>query len=209
MSINVGVHTLWPSVVLEIDYGMRLHRQIDETFSKVEFEPTPPEWGRTHKVSKRQTQYWSDDVISQFGLSDFEKELDSVVRQYASMNNMKYTTYKRTSWFTAYDNGDYAHIHNHQSASISGCFYYKTTGEDGNIFFTSPISEMRCSPAWTNMGNRHLFQVKEGKMLIFPGWLNHGVMTNETDTRRISLAFNIEFNYFDEDESIKQDSDGE
>ena len=33
-----------------------------------------------------------------------------------------------------------------------------------------------------------------GKLLLFPGWLQHGVSTNTTSSNRKSLAFNIYFN---------------
>ena len=32
-----------------------------------------------------------------------------------------------------------------------------------------------------------------GKILLFPGWLKHGINTNNTDNIRISLSFNICF----------------
>ena len=32
-----------------------------------------------------------------------------------------------------------------------------------------------------------------GKMILFPGWLQHGVNVNNTDNIRMSLAFNIHF----------------
>ena len=199
MTTHIGVHSLWPTLVLVMDYNDRFQPSIDDIIDKVEFEETPVEWGKTHKVSKHHIGYWSDDVISEFGLTDLDYEIDQLAREYARLTNMRFTTYKRTSWFTMYEKGDYAHIHNHQSASISGCYYYKSSGEDGNIFFTSPLPQMRANPAWTPMGGRNVFQTQTGRMLVFPGWVDHGVMTNETDEKRISLAFNIEFNYFDED----------
>jgi ectoine hydroxylase-related dioxygenase (phytanoyl-CoA dioxygenase family) len=30
-------------------------------------------------------------------------------------------------------------------------------------------------------------------LLLFPGWLEHGVATNETTSDRVSISFNINF----------------
>jgi uncharacterized protein (TIGR02466 family) len=32
---------------------------------------------------------------------------------------------------------------------------------------------------------------EEGRMYIFPSWLEHGVESNESDQDRISIAFNV------------------
>ena len=33
----------------------------------------------------------------------------------------------------------------------------------------------------------------EGELILFPGWLDHGVQTNDTDDERVSVSFNIRF----------------
>ena len=43
------------------------------------------------------------------------------------------------------------------------------------------------------MGTDFEHEPMEGKLIIFPGWLLHGVRQNSTDNTRISLSFNITF----------------
>lgn len=201
MSTQIGIHTLWPTTILEVDYANQFQKSIDDIIESVEFVPAPAEWGRTHKVSKSDNGgYWNDDVISKYNLHDLDYEIHNLAREYCNIIKGGFTTYRRTSWFTLFERGDYAHVHNHSSSSISGCYYYKTNGEDGNIFFTTPVSQMSTNPTYITEGSRNVFQTNIGKMLLFPGWLNHGVMTNETEEKRISLAFNIEFNYLENNE---------
>ena len=40
-----------------------------------------------------------------------------------------------------------------------------------------------------------MYTPKEGKILLFPGWLEHGVKTNLTDNVRMSLSFNVYFKH--------------
>ena len=35
------------------------------------------------------------------------------------------------------------------------------------------------------------FRPEEGRMYIFPAWLEHGVEVNRSDTDRVSISFNI------------------
>jgi uncharacterized protein (TIGR02466 family) len=41
-------------------------------------------------------------------------------------------------------------------------------------------------------------QSKEGRLLIFPAWLKHTVPTNEGQSERISISFNLMFKNFSE-----------
>lgn len=197
MKQQIGIHTLWPTPILEVSYGDRFQKEIDDIIDKVEFVRAPDGWGKTHKISKPANGFFYDDVIGVYGLKEIGKEIDTLAREYCAMFNLKYATYRRTSWFVLMEKGDFAHMHTHGAAALSGAYYYKTTGEDGNIYFHCPVGPMKSNPTFTAMGSpRHIFQAEEGKMLMFPGWADHGVMQNETGDRRISLSFNIEFDYF-------------
>ena len=79
---------------------------------------------------------------------------------------------------SAFKKGNYAHVHNHGLSDVSGVYYYKTTGSDGDFFLCSPNPYSK---------DRLAIEPVEGKLLMFPGWLEHGVMTNSTDNIRISL----------------------
>ena len=80
-------------------------------------------------------------------------------------------------------------------AVISGVYYYKTNGDDGDIFFECPVPTIGSSFCYfNNYCNRWIHKPEEGKILLFPSWLKHGISKNETDETRISISFNL---YFD------------
>ena len=72
-------------------------------------------------------------------------------------------------------------------------WYYKTNKEDGYLYFQTPNPYLEGSLCYTNQGHRWKHSPQEGKLLLFPGWLKHGVTTNETEDTRISISFNIIF----------------
>ena len=102
-------------------------------------------------------------------------------------------TYKRKSWINQFREGSYAHCHHHSTADISGVYYYQTSGDDGSLYFESPVAEAGCTPAWIQLNERFNIPPRVGLMVLFPGWLRHGVSTNRTNSTRISISWNVNF----------------
>ena len=165
-----------------------LNYHIDKVIDKVDFN-YKKEWGATHYMS---TDFMKKiNIIKKLGLNKIEKEIDTHLRNYCNELNFPMRDYASESWFAKFEKGNYAHIHNHGFADISGAYYYKTNGEDGDFFFESPNPYLSTSECYIPLSQRWEYKPQEGKILLFPGWLKHGVKTNNTDNTRISLAFNI------------------
>lgn len=88
-------------------------------------------------------------------------------------------------------------IHYHANCHFSGVYYISLkTPECGSIFFRDPrvASRMFTSPI-TQLNDFTAEEVRmnpeEGRMYIFPGWLEHGVEINESDEDRVSISFNV------------------
>jgi len=71
-------------------------------------------------------------------------------------------------------------------------YYVKTDGSDGNLYFPNPMKAMANSycfrhfyPEWAQV------KPKVGTLVLFPGWLEHGVLSNCTDNERVSVSFNL------------------
>ena len=101
--------------------------------------------------------------------------------------------YNRKSWINEFRKGSYAHAHHHSTADISGVYYYQTSGDDGSLYFESPVAQAGCTPAWIQLNERFNIPPRVGLMVLFPGWLTHGVSTNRTDSTRISISWNVNF----------------
>ena len=73
---------------------------------------------------------FQSDIIEQLSIKKFASELDDQIRVICDEIGFPYTEYRRESWFTKLEQGNYAHKHNHGTADLSGVYYYKTNGED-------------------------------------------------------------------------------
>ena len=146
------------------------------------------EWGKTHKISSL-----SKSVIDHYNLKNLKSFLDENLKEY--LKEISYdgnTKYKMESWISLFNNNDYGHIHDHGTADISGVYYYKTNEKDGDIVFYNPVIQVDMSTCFKKESWIH--QPRIGKMLLFPGFLKHGIFRNETNDKRISFSFNIFFN---------------
>tara|TARA_B100001250_G_scaffold184483_1_gene158689 strand:- start:5267 stop:5926 length:660 start_codon:yes stop_codon:yes gene_type:complete len=125
-------------------------------------------------------------------LPQFSQQIGFALENYCNKMNFYENTgaSMQASWFSKFEKHNYAHIHSHRAADISGVYYFKTSGDDGDLFFTSPIANAKASKAWAN--ERHNIPPKQGCLLLFPGWFEHGVSTNTKEDARISFSFNIE-----------------
>ncbi len=149
-------------------------------------------WGNTHYLSDPS---FNSNLIKDFNLEKFSKEVDIHVGNYISGtgSDLVNTNYNIiSSWFALFKRGNYAHIHNHGDADIAGVYYFKKSGDDGNLFFCTPNKAEDTSILFKK--GRVVTNPKEGEFILFPGYLDHGVQTNDTDEERVSLSFNI---YFD------------
>ena len=171
-----------------VDNYQSINYQIDKVMDKVDFKMVD-RWGPTHYIS---TDFKTKevDILKDLRLHKVKKIIDNHLRVYCSELNFPVRDYELKTWFSLFKKGNYAHIHDHGQADISGVYYYKTNENDSDIFF---------QPSWPY---RECFDVdsydinhtpQPGKILLFPGWFKHGVRTSTSDHDRISLSFNIQF----------------
>jgi uncharacterized protein (TIGR02466 family) len=88
-------------------------------------------------------------------------------------------------------------VHIHDNSFMSGAFYLKAAPGQGNInFYKSYSQDYAIASAariahYTSINNGAItFPPETGKLIMFPGWLPHGVEENESDSDRISISFN-------------------
>lgn len=142
---------------------------------------------------------FTQNLLNDYQTEEFKKELDNHLRSYmAGINSDIGITrpfeYKiESSWMTLNVKNSYAVVHSHGDTDIAGVYYFNTNGRDGDFFFETPnklIKSSYCFRHW-QCNSEHKPQV--GKLMLFPGWLEHGVGTNHTDSERVSISFNINF----------------
>jgi uncharacterized protein (TIGR02466 family) len=101
------------------------------------------------------------------------------------------------SWANITPHNGWIRNHNHLPCPIVGSFYVNATPEMGNLIIEHPLSTMLAFQPWENMSltesytNTIEIEAYSGKLVLFPGYLNHWVHKNETHEDRIGIAFNI------------------
>lgn len=104
---------------------------------------------------------------------------------------------KLQAWINISPPGASNSPHHHANCHFSGVYYISLRApECGSIYFRDPrvASRMLSYPAseptdFTTSEVR--MPPEEGRLYVFPGWLEHGVEENQSDQDRVSLSFNV------------------
>ena len=135
------------------------------------------------------THYISDKTFTKTLVPDsLGYEIANHVMRYTGRDDFRLTA----SWMTRLEPGQYAVAHQHGHSDLSGVYYYKTNGDEGNLYFMNPALAATTS-IWSQAPNYHDIQPIQGSMVLFPGYLTHGIKTNTSPNTRISVSFNIVF----------------
>jgi len=153
-------------------------------------------WG-DDKHSLSDTSF-KTSIIEKYQLVDFQNEIVKHVQTFLLDPSFNRTTPLNRfkipeAWMTLTRKGEMAHKHDHGSADLAGVYYYQTNSEDGSIYFDSPNTIVKTNYVLQPIINRVVHNPVVGKLILFPGGLDHGVLPNSTDSERISISFNIYF----------------
>ena len=108
-----------------------------------------------------------------------------------------------TLWININGKGDYNVNHNHPLADLSGTVWIKTPKNSGKLQFISPhdfvqAKEMMCyNPQYKDdykIFPTYSFVPVVGTLIIFPSFLRHRVLPNQSTEDRISASFNLTLN---------------
>lgn len=101
------------------------------------------------------------------------------------------------SWVNLSPPGASNQIHYHANCHFSGVYYISLKApECGSIYFRDPrvASRMMTYPieSLTEFtAEEILMPPEEGRMYVFPGWMEHGVEENMSDRDRVGISFNV------------------
>jgi uncharacterized protein (TIGR02466 family) len=104
-------------------------------------------------------------------------------------------------WANINPRGAYHPTHHHPNNYLSGVYYVAIPEPGSRIVFQDPRPSMIMPKPrqYTRMtANGADAQSQEGRMLLFPSWLKHSVPSNEGQSERISISFNLMFREFTE-----------
>lgn len=91
-------------------------------------------------------------------------------------------------WGMINGKGHYNTKHTHPPCFLSGAYYVKLTEDNSFLTFHDPLAVRKHESLYIDKTD---IMVKEGDLLIFPGWLEHSVAENTSNEERIVLSFNL------------------
>ena len=151
-------------------------------------------------VAKTNVEGWQSPNILQ-NLEEFEEmnlRIVQVCQRIAeSQHFVPDLVYQHQAWVNISPPGASNKVHYHANCHFSGVYYISLKApECGSIFFRDPRVASRMLTYPTDQETEFTagevyMKPEEGRMYVFPGWLEHGVEVNRSDTDRVSISFNV------------------
>lgn len=119
-------------------------------------------------------------------------EVNYFTKKYLHYGNQFLIT---TSWLVKIkkDETDTYHYHNHKNSFISGILYLNEDDFGGTQFcnfnqkgFYITANEWNCFNSET-----HQIEYEKNKLILFPSYLPHQIMSSKSKKTRLSIAFNV------------------
>jgi len=104
-------------------------------------------------------------------------------------------------WININEKGSYNTEHVHPITAFSGTIYISVDENSGQIIFNNgqyspikhyPFDSLNSPLFWDYVH----YNPVNGLILMFPAWLPHKVMPNESDITRISISFNVKQSFY-------------
>lgn len=150
-------------------------------------------------IKSNENGWQSDNIVQQ--LDEF-KDLNLRIMQICerigeSQLFQPNLVYRHQAWVNISPPGASNKIHYHANSHFSGVYYVSLKApECGSIFFRDPRVVNRMLTYPTNKRTEFTAEEvnmppEEGRIYVFPGWLEHGVNVNKSDQDRVSISFNV------------------
>lgn len=98
-------------------------------------------------------------------------------------------------WININSTNSYNKPHVHQQSIFSGVYYVKAPINSGHITFNNQSDRDFILQTFTNQTRYSVSDINydavEGRVVIFPSWVQHSVGLNQSNDDRISIAFNM------------------
>ena len=156
------------------------------------------------KISVGGNWQTSQNLHTKPAFAEFVKLVESTARGVTRFLQIdQYPLHITGCWANVNPPGSYHPIHHHPNNYLSGVYYVAVPSAGSQIDFQDPRAQasmiMPKPRQYSKLTvNGAYAQSKEGRLLIFPAWLKHTVPTNEGQSERISISFNLMFKNFSE-----------
>lgn len=141
------------------------------------------------------------NTLGDLNLIELHDEIKMNGIEFASCYGLELTAddVRVDSWINFFYPNQSEQQHNHYGNFLSGVYYVTAPEKSGAYAFFDPAVQKtmwkgiylnKAQPNVLNF-NDGMYKPEEGKIIMFPSWLDHAVYANKSNDVRISIAFNI------------------
>jgi uncharacterized protein (TIGR02466 family) len=181
---------LFPTVIHEYDLSAHPDLPVLRTLAdQLDFEPIRLISGSTYLNPK------SEGILNNPKLKNLRQFLEDAVTNWA--NTVKCRPIRIDhSWLNRYTKGDCVGRHRHEMSIVSAALFVHADPGSCALTFHSPLEPLRMFEVSTGHTfyneNYRSFEAITGRLIIFPSWLPHDTLPNDSDLR-ITLSFNTTY----------------
>jgi uncharacterized protein (TIGR02466 family) len=130
----------------------------------------------------------TNNFLKRYGLTELENIIIKHTYEYCKdigiVINRPLSTFM--SWCTKIPAQGTSTKHSHNQATLVAVYYFNCTDDQGNLRLYNPM------PYYYQENRFFDITPADGKLIIFPGWIEHEVQQNNSKIDRYSIAVNIE-----------------
>ena len=135
-------------------------------------------------------------ILDHPALMNLRAVLESTVEHWATTVGCR-PIYINHSWLNRYSRGDRVERHRHEMSIVSATLFVHADPDSCALTFHSPIEQLRMfeqsqGPTTFYNENYRSFAASTGQLVIFPSWLQHDTLDNQSDLRT-TLSFNTTY----------------
>jgi uncharacterized protein (TIGR02466 family) len=150
------------------------------------------------RIATNSGGWQSNDIFSNDDFfSDFILEIEKQGNNFAKKLEICQKVKLSNLWININGYKDFNRRHTHQSSILSGVFYVKVPDKFSKLRFYHPAFHLMMRD-WDvdikyNEYTSDIWNIipEEGKLVLFPSWLEHEVDQNLSQEKRISISFNL------------------
>ena len=181
---------LFPTVIHEYDLSAHPDLPILRSLAdQANFEQIRLISGSTYLTPK------SEGILNNLKLKNLRQFLEDAVTKWADTVGCR-PIYIDHCWLNRYKRGDRVDRHRHEMSIASATLFVHADPGSCALTFHSPLEPLRMFEISTGHTfyneNYHSFEATTGRLIIFPSWLPHDTLPNDSDLR-ITLSFNTTY----------------
>ena len=197
---KVQNHMVFPTPLWIIDYEdyETVNQTLIDEIAAVDWveEHRRLELEQAHEDRYREDYFLTPHSVPSVGhiLDAFLENCSQIARElgWDMQNNRMQIT---AVWAHVTPTGKSTQRHHHYPDHLSCVYYVRTPANCGNLRFVDDrkhrLNEPKSSIDKNVMGKRVEIAAAEGKMILFPSWLDHVVDENQSGEDRISISANM------------------